>query len=112
MPVFKLNFVTIRNSGTFRKTFIPAQPLFTCRNAIIGATIIYLGAMVTDVIERCMVRAPDVRIAPNTLDIPESVKRQRLTWCRIPNVVIQSNMHRWSRVLGIGDLRPGRDDNG
>ena len=105
-------FVNKLNSVTFLKASIPSQPLFTCRIAIIGATIIYLGAMVTDVIERCMVRAPEALIARNTLEIPEGVKRQGLTWCRIPNVVIQINMHRRSRILGVGDLRPGGDDNG
>ena len=100
------------NSVTFLKAAIPAQALFTVRIATIGAAIIYLGAIVTDVVERCMVRAPDVLIARNTLEIPEGVERQGLIICRLPNVVIHIDMYRRLRILGVGDLRPGRDDNG
>ena len=100
------------NSVTFRKAAIPAQPLFTFTSAIIGAPMIYLGAMVTGVIERCRVLVPIVHIARNTLEILEGVLRQGLTLCRIPKDVIQTNLHRRLRILGVGDLRPGRDENG
>ena len=103
-----------RNSGALRKAAMPAPPRCTLVNEIHGITFVYLAAIVTGVIVRCMVRPPEILIARYVfcvLEISEGVLCHGLHHRRDPTVGVQINFHcRWA--LGIDCLRAGRKDDG
>ena len=89
-------------SGAFRKAAILGQP--TLGTEIFGITrFVHLAAMVTGVIERCMVFPLNLN-ARKDLKIPERVSSHGLPVFSDPKGGVQINLH-WRVILSEGCLR-------